>query len=860
MAAPCPIEQILSLPSEPLSIPQCLRAGARAAPDAPALLGGECPPLTYGQLAEELERTRGALAGLGIGRGARVAVALPNGPAMAAAFLAVASAAACAPLDPDLGTEGFTRRLSRLRPDAVLRAAGAVPGLYQAAARCGVPVVDAHPHGACLGELEPVAGPRRSPVRPRVPGPREVALLLETSGTTSRPKLVPLTHDNLCFSALTIATVCRLGPADCCLNAMPLFHIHALVRCVLAPLLSGGSVYCTSGFPAASCPGWLVQSGATWYSGSPAIHRDVLVQANRAKRGGVAHRLRFIASAASPLPVQVMKGLEETFGVPVIDSYGMTEASPQITSNLLPPGRRKPGSVGVPLGPEVAIADLEGRPLPDGREGEILIRGRNVIRRYEGSDRLNEEAFRDGWLRTGDMGYVDDDGYLFITGRLKELINRGGEMISPRQVEQVLLGHPGVAEAACFGYPDERLGEEVAAMVVPREGCTAGEEEIVRFAAHRLSLAQVPKRVFIGDQLPRTRSGKVRRSALARRCLDAAAQGTDRAQKSVPNAAFRLVSAVWQQMLGVDRVSPGENFFELGGDSLTAARMLARLEAVTGRDIPAPLFYGAPTARELAAVLANGRTPLRSSELVPIQPEGTQPPFFFVCPGTAWVLFPLAKHLGGEQPLYGLSPWPVRGLEPPFEVTELADRYLARVREIAPAGPFLMGGISAGGTVAFEMACRLAEQGEKVDLLAMVDTLRRVPRIAPFWGAYGWINRAASSPRGLAETALRAAKLLFPACERGVSLRGCVSETIKASRLAARRYELHPYPGRITYLWSSGTRVLALRDPRKGWDEWCDELEVHRVPGYHHEALHEPNVRAAARVLRDRLRAAMRHC
>jgi acyl-CoA synthetase (AMP-forming)/AMP-acid ligase II len=342
-----------------------------------------------------------------------------------------------------------------------------------------------------------------------------VALVLHTSGTTSRPKIVPLTQRNVCASAVHVAESLSLTASDRCLNVMPLFHIHGLIAAVLASLAAGGTVVCAPGFNALKFFSWMDDARPSWYTAVPTMHQAILARADRNRDAIVRNPLRFLRSSSASLPPQVMKSLEETFGAPVIEAYGMTEAAHQMAANPLPPRARKPGSVGVAAGPEVAIMDEAGRILPAGEIGEVVIRGPNVTPGYQNNPSANAAAFTSGWFRTGDQGAFDDEGYLRLTGRLKEIINRGGEKISPREVDEVLLDHPAVAQAVTFGMPHEKLGEEVGCALVLKEGSKASEGEIREYASRRLADFKVPRRVLFLEEIPKGPTGKLQRIGLA---------------------------------------------------------------------------------------------------------------------------------------------------------------------------------------------------------------------------------------------------------------------------------------------------------------------------------------------------------
>ncbi|HEU5377918.1 MAG TPA: AMP-binding protein [Ktedonobacteraceae bacterium] len=343
----------------------------------------------------------------------------------------------------------------------------------------------------------------------------DIALLLCTSGTTSKPKRVPLAHANLCSSVQNIRTVLQLTDHDRCLNVMPLFHIHGLVAALLTSLASGASVVCSPGFHALEFFKWMKIFLPTWYTAVPSIHQAILARADLNQEIIKACPLRFIRSSSSPLPPQVIEGLENVFHAPVIEAYGMTEASHQISSNPLPPSPRKIGSVGRAAGPAVAIMNEKGILQPSEAIGEVVICGANVTQGYEDDALANQNAFSSGWFRTGDQGYLDADHYLFLTGRIKEIINRGGEKISPREVDEVLMNHPAVAQAIAFAVPDPQLGEEVGAAIVLHDGISATKKELREFAASRLAAFKTPKYITFLDEIPTGPTGKPQRVSLA---------------------------------------------------------------------------------------------------------------------------------------------------------------------------------------------------------------------------------------------------------------------------------------------------------------------------------------------------------
>jgi len=495
-----------------------LEAGA---PGAPALSAPGGAPLMFRALRQLARDTLSALNAMGIGRNDRVAIVLDNGPEMAAAFVSVAAGATAAPLNPGYRADEFEFYLTDLKAKLLIIERDKPSPATDVASKLGIPiarVVATRKHGAGTFTLIFSEGqPASLPARPGPAAADDIALVLHTSGTTSRPKIVPLAQRNVCASARNVRQTLAFTASDRGLNIMPLFHIHGLIAGILAPLSAGGEVCCTTGFNALKFFSWMTEVRPTWYTAVPTMHQGILSRAANNIDVIKANPLRFIRSSSSSMPTQVIKELEAVFGAPVIESYGMTEAAHQMASNPLPPDVRKPGTVGVHAGPEVCVIDLDGNPLPPGVTGEIAIRGENVMSGYENNPKANAEAFAKGWFRTGDQGVMDADGYLTITGRLKEIINRGGEKISPREVDEVLMDHPAVQQCVTFAVPHDRLGEDVAAAVVLREGVQASEKDLREFAAKRVADFKVPRKILIVAEIPKGATGKLQRIGLAQK-------------------------------------------------------------------------------------------------------------------------------------------------------------------------------------------------------------------------------------------------------------------------------------------------------------------------------------------------------
>ena len=483
------------------------------ADDHPALLAPGRPALSYRQLRANVAELAAQLNGFGLGRGDRIAIAMGNGPEIILAFFAAALCGTAAPLNPKYKQDEFAFYYEDIHAKALIT----LPDTHAAGPRRRHARHGDHqryaamPMARCNSSCEQGAG---APHPAELAQPDDVAMILHTSGTTSRPKRVPIRHRNLAASASNIIATYSLSPSDTALCVMPLFHIHGIVASMLSTLASGGTVVCPDGFNALEFWRWVETYRPTWYSAVPTMHQLLLARADRNLDVIRAHPFRFIRSSSAPLPPVVLERLEATFNAPVLEAYGMTEASHQMTSNPLPPKPHKAGTVGYGVGVEAAIMDAAGTLLAPGERGEVVIRGPNVIDGYENNPEANATAFVNGWFRTGDQGVIDQDGYLALTGRLKELINRGGEKISPLEIDDVLLRHPAVAEALAFAVPHKTLGEDIHAAVVLK--APASESELREHCAARLAEFKVPRVFHILEEIPRGATGKPQRISLAK--------------------------------------------------------------------------------------------------------------------------------------------------------------------------------------------------------------------------------------------------------------------------------------------------------------------------------------------------------
>src|SRR5262245_42779623 len=585
-----------------LCLPLVLEHQAKRIPDAPAIFAARRAPLTYGRLYQHVDHMGLMLRALGIGRRDRVAVVLPNGPEMAVAVLTVLAIAACVPMNPAYTTEEVEKYFADLQPRALITQSGVDSAARRVALSRGIRVIE------LSAQVDGEAGlftfnedERPAPSQQSI-SPNDVAVLLPTSGTTSRPKIVPQTHASICTSAYAHGAALALKETDRCLNVLPLFHGHGLHATLAASLAAGASVVCTPGFDVNSFSAWLTAFQPTWYSAVPTMHQAMLAQARHNGERLASVRLRFVRSSSAPLPPRTFAELEQTFDAPVIEWYGMTEVtSSPIACNPLPPRQRKAGSVGVPVTLDVAIMDDEGGALlPSGRTGEVVVRGASVTAGYDGNPSATKAAFAGDWFKTGDLGYFDTDGYLFLAGRIREIINRGGEKVAPQEVDEVLLDHPAVAEAVTFAVPHASLGEDIASAVVLRPHSLATPKDIRQFASGRMAEFKVPRQVLIVTEVPKGPTGKVQRVGLAAK-LGLTNGGVMSRTVVAPRTSIeKELAGIWTSILQIEEVSIDDDFFALGGDSLLAVHVLSRIRDVMHLEVQVARFFEAPTIAEIA--------------------------------------------------------------------------------------------------------------------------------------------------------------------------------------------------------------------------------------------------------------------
>ena len=606
----------------PLTLLELLEAHARSRGSLPALLAPERPPLTYRALLDQVERTGAALAAIGLRRGSRVALALPNGPELAAAIVSTMSWSTCAPLNPAYDEDLSRYLLAKMRAAAVVVNEAADLPAAHAARSLGVPIVRlSFARGEPAGTFALSADMPGGAATCERTDPEDCVLLLHTSGTTAKPKLVPLTQSSQIEAFLFRAKFLRLVPEDRCLCVAPLFTASGIKRNLGTALAAGSSVVCTPGFDTDEFFSWLETFRPTYYTGAPTVHRAVLAALER-RSDALQHSLRYVLATSASLPEAEQERLERALGVPVLQAYAMTEGG-GIAHDPLPPVRRRSASVGLPAGCEVSVLGAAGTFLPAGEVGEFAVRGGDVFAGYEDDPEANAAAFHQGWFRTGDLGHLDEDGYLYIVGRIKELINRGGLKVSPSAVDAALMQHPDVIDAAAFGVPHPTLDEDLVAAIVPRADASVSEQELRDFLLQRLAGYMVPSRILIEAELPKNALGKVRRTALAERF-----EADRRSPFMAPRDAHEeLVAGFFSQALAGAQVGALDNFFDLGGDSLSGAQVVTRANLALGVNLPVESLFRRPTVAGFAAELNAAACSGAASGPPPLRPRSrTAPP------------------------------------------------------------------------------------------------------------------------------------------------------------------------------------------------------------------------------------------
>lgn len=824
---------------------------ASVSPTSEVLFAPGCAPVTLATLISRIYAVASLLRTAYLTSTDVVAVIMPDGPELLSIVLGVASSAICAPVNPAFRHTEMTSCLQALSARAVIVGPLTLSAGKEAASELGIPVLNA-------GQAQATSV--------TVLKPSGTALMLQTSATTGIPRLVPITHSNLSAMAANTRQILALSAQDRFLSMMPLFHLTGLLSS-LAQILAGGAVISTAGFDAGAFLSWLNHFRPTWYTASPALHNAILPLLE-ARPVGFQLPLRFVRSIGAPLPRALLVDLERTMKVPVLEGYGMTEAG-MIASNAPPPAERKSGSVGQIVGVDVAIVDGSFSPLAPGSQGQIVVRGPAVIQSYWNNPQADHTAFRNGWLLTGDLGYLDDERFLYVTGRIKDIINRGGEKILPQEIDDILLTHPLVSEAVAFPVPHPTLGEDVAAAVVLVQKAQITETELRQFVAQRLASFKVPRRIVFLAEIRKGPTGKAHRGELF---LET---GLIQTVAAAVTPIEQRLETIWKRILRIETIGLQDDFFSAGGDSLALTVLMAEIELEFGvnGDVH-ERFFALPTIATLAEILVNAAgTGTARSPVVALQPHGSRIPFFCI-PGAhenPYYFQDLAKSLGPDQPFYVLrDPRPLdqRGA---YTLEEHAALFFDALVTVQPRGPYALGGHCYGGILAFEAARQLVASGEQVSLLALFEApTPGYPKVFRKWKSY--LQQSKSLLRATAQGEVFATWKAV--CQHAGVLAGLFGKKIKAlgrrrmlaagvkplaepidcrNHTAGRSYRPKPLNCKVVQFIAADAphSTLVLDDPRLGWrDQVGKAFSVQEVPGISDEIFRDPNLARLASQLR----------
>lgn len=816
------------------TLPEQIAALAIRHGNRPAILSPAAPPLSFAELAHQISALRTWLGEQGLGPEDRIAVPAPQGPATALAIIALASSAACIPINPRLSRAECLGLLRDGKATAFFDAGGVLDAGREAAAEMGLRILSMPFPFPPADAVSAPPAPQEAADGPRTVKADDPALIIGTSGSTGQAKIVAITHRQLLARAHKTIRFLGLSAHDRCLNVMPLCYQLGQNPGLFAPLLAGGSAICPAEFTERNFFEGLQALAASWYNAGPTHQQAILKWLRKAPERIARHRLRFARSGSAPLPLALREEIEALLGIPLIESYSSTETGP-LTCNS-PSGRRKPGKLGRGDEQDLAVVDQQGNRLPAGSLGEVIARGPCVIAGYENDPLANAQAFREGWFHTGDMGCFDEEGFLTLTGRIKDIINRGGEKIAPAEVDALLLAHPDVEEAVSFPTPHASLGEDIAAAIVARPGRSPTESALRDFLHGKLAVFKIPHRILRVGSIPRGPTGKPVRAQLAAHFKTALAPaGGPRTAATTSPLTGKLVQT-WRDALGRDDIGPADDFFQHGGDSLAVVNLLVAVEQGLQVRLPPDMLARYPTPQRLADALQRQVSSGQGS-VVSLHPHGREIPLFAISArhGHALWIILIGRELGPGQPFHALQPpgmdWDKAGCH---DLPAMAAHYIGVMKALQAKGPYRLLGSSFGGLVAFEIALQLQAAGEQVDLLALLNSTP--PSI--FRG--GRLEASTSTP--------------LPECYDEVqnAVEAAGVRVARAHIKARNAYRLErAFDGEIVYFLCRGNASAPRRDRRRLWRHFATAgVRYLPLPGHHSEYNRAPQLPLLCQMLR----------
>jgi oxalate---CoA ligase len=695
-------------------------------PDHNAIESPGYQPLTYADLRQQILYVVKTLNAMGFHRNDRIAVISPAGPETAVILVSVMTGFTAVPLNPQNKKQEYERYFSQLKIKAIIIQEGCETTATGVAKSQNIPIIELLPVPDKAGKFK-LKGTRENDLKEaEFACPSDISRILMTSGTTSRPKIVPSSQKQASLRQKKQYQALKITPTDRCLHILPYYHGMGIGMPLLSVLYAGGTVICPKEFIPSDFLYLLKTFRPTFYSAGPALHQGILREIKRIPLNELKNNsLRFIRSGSAFLPDHAINDLETLLGVPVIVAFGSSETGP-ISINF----PQKHGSVGIPLVDYLSIMDENGNIVGSCSEGEIVVKGETVFSGYEDDPDANKAAFTDGWYKTGDMGYLDNEGYLFLTGRKKELINKGGEKISPAEIDNVLMTHPSVKDAMTFGITDPILGEDLAAMVeVENQNVT--ETELRKYLINRLIQFKVPKKIYFVDEIPRGTTGKLLRYVGTDRYESGdfedilSSEPLSNAVSSESSVNQEKIMQIWKNILDIKSLEADDDFFRCGGNSLAAIELLIKIQREFHVNFPPDTIYLYPTIRQQARMIARKSDNKAYHPLiVPIREKGTLPPLFCIHPLDGWIgqYQTISPLLGQNRPLFGIRAMGLEEAEYPYPTIDEAVReYAEAIKTVQKNGPYYLIGYSAGGLLAFALSCHLQKIGEKVIYLGIID-------------------------------------------------------------------------------------------------------------------------------------------
>lgn len=808
-------------------------------------------PLIHTRLAEHIETTSDRLRILGVGPGSRVVSVIPAGPDAASAIPAIAATATFVPLDPNATRTEYENLFQTLEPRIVIIEAGVAHPAADAARASRIPVLELQPTlEAGAFSLDGRTG-YLSALADDVVTPEDYAYILSTSGTTGSPRFAPVPHYSACATVASITDALKIDPTDACLVFTPLFHSLGLVSGVLVPLSAGSRSIYLPGFDVPQFFRSLEEYRPTWFSTVPTLLRTMLERAPAYAKTIERAPLRFLRSGGAPLAPEVAEKIQQIFRAPVVQVYGLSEA-PAIACHVLEDRISKRGSVGRLMRNEVAIFDQDDGRLPPGSSGEIVVRGPSVIPEYFRDEAATRRSIRNGWFYTGDMGSLDEDGYLFLTGRRSEFINRGGEKVAPAEVDEILLSHPSVAEALTFPIPHEELGEDIGAVIELRPDARATAAKIQTFVATRLSGHKVPRQIFFVDAIPKGPTGKMKRGGMFEQLRALNIDADHPSADKEPDHREAVVAALFAKALGMERVNRDDNFFDLGGDSLAATLCAVEISRAFGLEkFSSVTFFWAPTV----ALIAKALSEIDSSDeaaIFTIQPEGDGIPLFLVSPGME--VPTLGKNFG-RRPIFGIRPSNLERPNAPETMELIAEECVVALRRHRPNGPYALAGWCGAGVLALEMAWSLHQQGAEVAFAALYDA--RNIFLPPLNRSQRALAQAVRQVQRVSFFVSRVRSGGFRVAAAAFEGRAKIDAHATAFNNALLRHRPKLWHGRTVHIWASNRPKGRFREADFEWTHISPGgFEYYEIPGDHVSMLYEPKL---AEILASEIDRANRH-